>query len=763
MRNFTILSILTMTFILISPFAFQAQGNIEYTLIVQNNYHKAIPGINIQTTETSTLEQHSFTTNKDGIVRISLAEGKSWKIKIGKISDAIILNSVPFSVLTSEQVYIYDYKSYIRKRAQVYDRKEMDFKIIQQGSPTKNDVTSSASLLKYYVHNKLNKPQSNVKISIVNLNDSIIFIGKTNANGQVNFLLPNHTKYDVDFGTAINYSHFDTDNQSTIWTQEVEFTKTIVNETNKNDTLIQRLSSLTQPSSERTLVTINISGGKKNGVNETVQLVSHLTGQVYQNKSNIKQQVQFLVPHSQVYYIHLPYQQNVDIIDLRNLKEYASFEIKIKYTPNLQLEYPERYFPTPESLYLPALSTYLNKQFEKPTKGVFGIKIRQARTISPEAKEALFLLEIAGKEKKYEGKRSPLNVCFVLDKSGSMFAENRTLALKTALWKMGGMFMEKDNVNFVLFDQTAVKINNEEDHTVDIIRKIIENYTPSGGTNIYNGLQIGIATLQENYDPSILNKIILLTDGYGITPPEQILNKIATSYTEGIEFSTVGLGSGCNLSLLELISKKGNGTFNVVSNPQDLSHVMLNEIDESFSYLATEVAITITHDQQLILKKLYGYPLTQQSNTNIQFEIAKVPVGLNQIAFLKFKLTKPDASIENKPIQIKIEYFDISLHKMITETQIIYLKYTPETNSEYWMDAHEKEMYALAILNQTIKVIVEYRSQNHFDQADHAAKSCRYQLKQIFPKSTPKEVKQLLMELDKYMAILHRIREQSPN
>ena len=400
----------------------------------------------------------------------------------------------------------------------------------------------------------------------------------------------------------------------------------------------------------------------------------------------------------------------------------------------------------------------MKKQYEKPSRKAFQLKLRQAETITPQSKEALFLLEITGTEPTDTYQRKPVNLCFVLDKSGSMYAEERSEALKTSLWKTGSMLEESDLVNFVFFDTDANKIAKQSDDHVENIQKIIENYYPSGGTNIFKGIKKGVEVVKEDFDPALVNKVILLTDGFGVTPPMQITDYVSEQFKQGIEFSTIGMGE-CNLELLDLISKSGNGTFNVVRNPADLSNVMLKEIDESFGYVAKDVSITVTHNKKLIFKKLYGYPLGNITNSSIDFKIEKVPGGLNEIAFMKFKLNKPDATIENEPLEISISYFDVVLKKQITSKQTVQLTYTPETETELLMEQHEKELYAIAIINQTIKNIVEHKAAFQYDKVEQDAKSCRKQLKQIFPNSKPKEVKALLAELNQYMATIYKIRE----
>ena len=122
-----------------------------------------------------------------------------------------------------------------------------------------------------------------------------------------------------------------------------------------------------------------------------------------------------------------------------------------------------------------------------------------------------------------------------------------------------------------------------------------------------------------DFDLNKSNVIILLTDGYGVTSPETITNFTQEQYQNGLQFSTIGLGQNFNQSLLELIAETGQGRFNYADTPDALSDVFLKEVKNTFSIIAKDVSIEITHDDHLEFTQLMGFPVSKKSDGQVIF------------------------------------------------------------------------------------------------------------------------------------------------
>ncbi|MBT3028371.1 MAG: VIT and VWA domain-containing protein [Candidatus Thiodiazotropha sp. (ex Ctena orbiculata)] len=177
---------------------------------------------------------------------------------------------------------------------------------------------------------------------------------------------------------------------------------------------------------------------------------------------------------------------------------------------------------------------------------------------------------------------------FVLDLSGSMEGKYQSLVegVRKGLVKL----TDKDRFKVVLFNNRAreltygylqANINNVQ-RAIDRL----ENTRPSGGTNLYAGLERGI----EGLDSDRSSAIILVTDGVanvGITEKKDFL-KLLERYD--VRLFTFVMGNSANRPLLDGMTKISNGFAINVSNSDDivgqlmlatdkLTHEALHDID----------------------------------------------------------------------------------------------------------------------------------------------------------------------------------------
>lgn len=602
---------------------------------------------------------------------------------------------------------------------------------------------------------------SDINVSVVNVKDSIIYKSKTNKKGEAYFILPNKNSYDIDINDFKNYTYSDFVEEYSRKPLRIEFAPTVVNEKIVNDTVYQNVLNSSEASSDRALIKINVRGGKRNGNNEQIFVRELKNNIVYSTNTNTLGEAYFLIPINHIYMVDFNYQKNADAINLMNTRAMAQGEISVFYSPDPRLEYPEKFIPTSKTLLIKNFNSFLEKQFEKPKDKPFYLKITSAKKINKNSKEALFALKLSSSDVYGGNMRLPLNVAFVLDKSGSMYCCGRSESLKKSLWDIGNSLTNNDIVSVVLFDNEAVSVQHAHDHHLDGFQGIIENYNPSGGTNIYKGIQTGVDNILEEYDVNKSNRIILLTDGYGVTPPKEITDYVALKYQEGIEFSAIGLGDGYNQALLELIARNGNGTFNYVDNSIELSDVFLKEVKGAFNYIVKDLKIEVYYDENLVFSKLYGYPISDKSNKMVSFSIGKLPKDINQIAYLKFKINNPAIEIESNPLVVKISYFDLIKNVNVSYEEKIKLEWTEETNTELLLDQEEKKLYAIAILNQSLKVMAEAYENNDAKTALETLKQGAIQMEEVFPDAKPKDVKNLLDEVNKYIQLFNQIEKNN--
>jgi hypothetical protein len=79
-----------------------------------------------------------------------------------------------------------------------------------------------------------------------------------------------------------------------------------------------------------------------------------------------------------------------------------------------------------------------------------------------------------------------------------------------------------------------------------------------------------------------------------------------------------------------------------------------------------------------------------------------------------------------------------------------------EGKIELILEAEQKKLYAIAVLNQGLKVMSENFAKGNYKEAiDHIA-SVQKNIKEIFPNSQDKDVEQLMNQMNEYSSHLSR-------
>lgn len=167
------------------------------------------------------------------------------------------------------------------------------------------------------------------------------------------------------------------------------------------------------------------------------------------------------------------------------------------------------------------------------------------------------------------GRTAPLNLCLILDHSGSMTGRPLETVKKAALHIIDSL-SPGDRLSMIAFDHRAkVIIPNQEIDNPANIKFEINKLRASGGTAIDEGMKLGIEELAKGKDDTI-SQAFLLTDGeneHGDNERCLKLAKLAASYN--ITLNSLGFGDQWNQDILENIADAGGGTLSYIQKPED--------------------------------------------------------------------------------------------------------------------------------------------------------------------------------------------------
>jgi len=191
--------------------------------------------------------------------------------------------------------------------------------------------------------------------------------------------------------------------------------------------------------------------------------------------------------------------------------------------------------------------------------------------LAKDSPQLLYLLVNILSDGSAEVSRNPLNLCMVLDRSTSM--KGRKLhSVKIATKNIFEELSSEDVFSLVTFSDRGELLWSATDERNNIsFRSIVERINTSGGTEIFQGLQLGVEQLRRSSLDNFNNQLILLTDGHTYGDVDACLALARAAAADGITLNAFGLGAEWNDRFLdELAGLTGGDTVYLESASQVL-------------------------------------------------------------------------------------------------------------------------------------------------------------------------------------------------
>jgi uncharacterized protein YegL len=723
-----------------------SQGSIKVTLKFSDK-GGPMNGAKVTLRETSNKGKLEYVTNAQGMVTTTLTTGKEWAIYVNGFQMRKMIE-VP-EAGTAETSYSDTYDPEFMKRMAKQDYNRVGFTITKVDIEPTDQPPAGMTVAGIAVVTKDNRAIGGIEVGFVSVEDKTVYKAVTDNKGIAYFHGKVGKSYDIDVAGALNISFTDMPTDAAYQvTETVSYTAPKFEQTIKKDTITQDLNGMVDPPSGFQYFRLTILRNGAAQKNEDVYLWDVKGTEVYTGVTNSEGVFECMLPIRRKFMIDLNYQKDIDIVDLSQSFGKSRRTMEITYVPDPKLEHPEDYIPTPDKLFLKDFQSFTNRQYPK-TKRV-GIHAKFTGKINKDSKEAV--LEI-GINTNFAAGTPKINVCFVIDNSGSMAGYDRIERLKKAMIEMLPKIPADATLSLITYnsDFTVILPPQKMGTSIQNIAAIIGEIQLGGGTSMLEGMKKGYEFVKQNFDPKKVNKVILMTDGYDENEVA-VLETAQKSWPE-IECSTVGIGTDFNSALLTVLANNGKGKLFYANSEGSYDSVFVKGMMAHLSPVATDVTIEVEYNGRIVFKNLLGYQPKDATSNPIQYKLPNLYTESCEIALAKFDLVNPDSTIENEPVIIRVKYTAPESGLEMVEVEKVYLDWEPFTGAaELFADKETKRLYLIAVLNQSIKVMADQFGAGNAEAAKLTIERAREQVKALYKEASDKDINALLRSLDEYLA-----------
>lgn len=168
-----------------------------------------------------------------------------------------------------------------------------------------------------------------------------------------------------------------------------------------------------------------------------------------------------------------------------------------------------------------------------------------------------------------------VDLCIVLDGSGSIGANDFRLAKNFTASLVGTFSLESSRIGFVVYSSNAFTVFPVENRLsiAQMQANIINTGYPGGGTSTGTGIRQAVALFRNltQYRPDIPKLIAVFTDGYSTDGLPYLRDSVEQMTNNSIISFGVGIGAGVGYSELLLIAQNNSDNVFIQSGYEELS------------------------------------------------------------------------------------------------------------------------------------------------------------------------------------------------
>ena len=220
------------------------------------------------------------------------------------------------------------------------------------------------------------------------------------------------------------------------------------------------------------------------------------------------------------------------------------------------------------------------------------IMMSRSRMCVHHSSQLLYALAEVHSRAEAQAARLPLNLCLVVDRSTSMHGA-RLEQVKEAAHRIIAEMNDEDALAVVAFgDRAEVVWPLQSGFNRAVARSKVAAIQTSGGTEILQGLQAGLAELERRGRRAAISHLVLLTDGQTYGDEAECVAAAQRAGAQGIAITAVGIGADWNDNLLDEIAAHSGGVSAYAARPGQVVALLQQRMQALSMVVAQKMTLT---------------------------------------------------------------------------------------------------------------------------------------------------------------------------